>query len=307
MNITNRKNLPEIIVRAVQNDPYDGGDSDYSATTLIRPAYQVNLQSQHKGELVDDVADRLWAMYGSAVHYIIERAADEADLVEERFFAQVNGKKISAQIDHYRDHVITDAKLTGAYKVKKALAGEGLEDWEAQLNIQAYLMTENGYEIEKLCILAMVRDWSKSKANPESYLYEEGYPDQIEVIDIPLWSRDKQLEYIESRIHALAHPEPCTRAERWQDDPKYALVKKGASRALKVESSQAELFNWALQKGHARIEMDADGIPLRIYNSNVEVETREAPPRRCLDYCSVNKFCEWYKSQYASAEEIPFK
>ncbi len=286
IKITNRKNLPQIIVNAVSNDGYSSGGSDYTATTLIKPAYIVNLEKKHKDELQQDVADMLWAMYGTAVHYIIERAATESDLVEERFFAEVADKNISAQIDHYADGIITDAKLTGAYKVKKAMTEDDYEDWEAQLNIQAYLMRQNGYDIKGLQILAMVRDWSRAKHNPKSYNYEHGYPDQIEVINIPLWSEDAQKGYITHRIDLLANPEPCTQAERWQKPTRYAVMKPGGKRAVKLCDSEAE----GLQIG-----MDKN-IP------DFYIEKREQPCVRCESYCLVSSFCDFWQKKQKSEE-----
>lgn len=308
MKVTNRKDLPEIIVNAVKNDPYDSGGADYSATSLIKPAYMVNLEKQHGAEAERDVADMLWALYGTAVHHIIERAATPSDLVEERFFDTVLDKKISAQIDHFKDGVITDFKLTGAYKVKKAMQGEGLEDWENQLNIQAYLMQQNGYRIEKVQIMAMVRDWSRSKWNPSSFEHEEGYPDQIEIIDIDLWPIRKQKEYIEGCLMDLERPQPCTSEERWQQPPKYALKKNGAGRALKVESTMQAIEQYAVDKGHASLarEFGQKDVKLQL-KPGLVIETRESPNRRCLDYCSVNKFCDFYRKTYASKEELPFK
>ncbi len=301
MKITNRKNLPQIIVDAVSNDPYDAGDSDFSATTLIKPSYMVSLEKKH-GINETDVSDMLWAMYGSAVHHIIERAASPADLVEQRFFTKVNGKKISAQIDHFRDGVLTDFKLTGAYKVKKALGGLEVDDWEQQLNIQAYLMWLNGYRVDKIQIMAMVRDWTKSKWLQGSWNYEEGYPDQIELIELPLWSTDRQLTFIEHRLMDIERPLPCTRAERWQDPPKYALMKKGGKRALKVSESKDEIMQYANDKNYTT-DFEGDITLVDGYYT----ETRNSPNRRCEGYCHVTDNCEFYKQTYGEKKELPFK
>jgi hypothetical protein len=99
MKYTNEYNLPEPIVMAVINDPYDSGDSDITATTLIKPPQMVYLEKKHKDAIIVDVSARLWALYGQSVHGIAERAAQGNCLVEERFYATVNGWKISAQID----------------------------------------------------------------------------------------------------------------------------------------------------------------------------------------------------------------
>lgn len=288
--ITNKKGLPQIVVDACNNDQYSAGKSDYSATTLLKPAMQVYLERKHPGEGEIDASDMLFAMYGTAVHKVIELAATEDDLIEERFFGIVNGKIISAQIDHYRDGVVSDWKLTGVYKIKKALEGD-VEEWEQQLNIQAYLMTEAGHEVKELRIGAMARDWSKRDS-----LKEENYPSQIEYIKLKLWTRDEQIEFIEKRIDAMelrdavsGAPEPCTSAERWQNPPSYALMKEGGKRAVRVLYDAQEAEEMLKEKGDGHYMV-----------------TREAPNTRCEGYCQVNKFCKFYQDTYA-IDDNPFK
>lgn len=301
MKYTNRKNLPQIICDAVANDPYHAGDTDFSATTLIKPSYQVFLQAQHKDEITEDVADRLWAMYGNATHTIIERGASDNDMIEKRFYATIMDKKISAQIDHYRNHNITDWKLTAAYKVKKAMWGDH-QDWSEQLNIQAYLMEQNGHPVEKLFIGAMCRDWSKQK-----WMTEEGYPDQIEYIEIPIWSERQQLAFIEQRIQAMLNPEPCTRQERWQDPDTFAVMKHGVTRALKVEKSKDAAFQYCCDKRWIVIDLDDDSRESISLDDDHYIDTREAPNKRCEFYCNVAEFCDYYKAKYMVAEDLPFK
>jgi len=159
-------------------------------------------------------------------------------------------------------------------------------------------MGENGIKVNTLHIGAMCRDWSKQK-----FQSEDGYPDQIEYIEIPLWNIDKQLAFIESRIEDMALCMPCSQAERWQDDTKYAVWKKGGKRALKVEKEHNLAFDYCEDKGW--MIMADDGV-LEIDDDHY-IETRVMPNRRCMHYCSVNKWCEYYNDQYMTAEEIPFK
>ena len=297
-NISNRKDLPEIIVNAVRNDPYDAGKkTDYSATQLIRPSYQVALQQQHQEDIVEDAADMLWAMYGTAVHYIIERGAGPNDLVEERLYGEISGVTISAQLDHYgRDtQRISDWKLTSAYKVKKAIVEQDFDDWEQQLNIQAWLAKINGYEVSELFIGAMIRDW-----RPSDKAKDPKYPDQIEYIQIPMWTFEEQEEFVAQRIAAMLSPQPCSPEERWQGDTKYALIKEGATRALKVSDDHNDLLVWCLEKGH----IDDHG---NWANQKLSIETREGPNRRCEGYCNVAQFCDYYRENYLPSEELPFK
>ena len=320
MQFTNRKNLPEIMVRAVTNDPYDKGESDYSATELIKPAFQRMLQKKHADEIVEDVADRLWSLFGSAHHYILERAADGTDIVEIRVFANVAGMIISCQLDHYRDGVISDWKLTSAYKVKKAITEQDFDDWEQQLNIQACIARANGYAVKALFIGAMVRDWT-----PYAHKTEEGYPDQIEYIEIPMWENERVEQFIIERMEDHADPSPCSQEERWQPDPTFAVMKKGGVRALKVESSIEDAFAWCETKGFVKLieREDADANPndlvpnyfvparaedlLMMVDDEHEIVRREGPNRRCESYCNVTDFCPFYQKTYAKPEDLPFK
>lgn len=75
MQYTNNLNLPKAYVRAVKNDPYDKGDADFSSTGLLVPPQQAKLVREHHEEVVEDVADRVWAMFGSSAHYVLEQSA----------------------------------------------------------------------------------------------------------------------------------------------------------------------------------------------------------------------------------------
>lgn len=70
--LTNKLNLPLAVVQAVTNDPYTRGDSDISVTQLISPPYQRRLRQTV--EPVEDVAERLFSLYGQLAHGLLERA-----------------------------------------------------------------------------------------------------------------------------------------------------------------------------------------------------------------------------------------
>lgn len=74
--MTNKNNLNEAIVRAVQRDWYSGTgeERDYSVTQLLNPVRIVHLMKRHKSEIQEDVSDKLWLLMGSAMHAILERA-----------------------------------------------------------------------------------------------------------------------------------------------------------------------------------------------------------------------------------------
>ena len=64
MRLTNRFRMPKAFVRAVENDSYHKGDKvDFSVTELLSSPHQRNLKRIHKDEIVEDVIDRVWALY----------------------------------------------------------------------------------------------------------------------------------------------------------------------------------------------------------------------------------------------------
>lgn len=187
----------ETLSRALTNDPYDKGDSEFSITELIAPARARVLRHIHRDEIIEDVSDRLWSLYGQVTHGVLERAAGGA-LVEKRFFTVVNGVKISAQIDSLclEDFALRDWKFTSAYGFTK---GKGVKtDWVQQLNGQAFILEQNGYTVHSLAVVALLRDWLKSKAK-----YDKTYP-QSPIVEatIEKWDHEETGRFLADRIYA---------------------------------------------------------------------------------------------------------
>lgn len=281
MNLTNVYELPEALVRAIKNDPYTGG-GDISVTKLIDSPQVRVLRKQYAEAVVEDVSDRIWSLLGQAVHTILERAGDEEHVkVEERLYAEVLGWKVSGQYDRMDLHGTTldDYKVTSTYTV------EGKIEWERQLNCLRWLAVQNGYKVDKLRIIAILKDWKKSKAK-----IDPDYPRvPVAVVNVPVWDLAETFQYIEERvaIHQQADqgtvPE-CTDQERWYSGTKFALMKKGGKRAIKLFERKEDIGEVA------------DGT---------FVEERPGVYRRCVDYCEVAGFCEQYQRSGGSTFTHP--
>jgi hypothetical protein len=266
--ITNKHGLPEALVAAVQNDPYAGG-GDISVTKLIDAPQRRVLWRQHRDEVEEDVSERIWALLGQAVHHILERAGTDT-LVEQRLFADIEGWTLSGQFDrlHLASQTLSDYKVTTTYKAK------GDANWTKQLNILRWLAAKNDIAVEKLEIVAIFRDFRRSEAgrNPE-------YPQQaVKVIDIPVWTLEETEEYIRQRIklHQVAQEGmsvPCTDDDRWYSGNKWALMKPGGKRALRV------------------LDEEPDFVP-----EGTIVQVRPGKYRRCEEYCEVSRWCSQWQS-----------
>ena len=87
MKITNKLNLPPAIYNAVCNDTYDTHENVYSATTLLKDPCEIILINRHAAEIEEDASESLYALLGSALHEVLERAKeDENEIREERLF-----------------------------------------------------------------------------------------------------------------------------------------------------------------------------------------------------------------------------
>jgi len=289
MQITNHANLPEAIVNAVRNDPYDSGACDISVTKLIGPPQIRVLEREHADEITEDASDRIWSLIGQIGHKILERAAVH-DIAERRLFAEIAGWRISGQFDNLvllPDGTLQDYKFTSVWAVADGIKPE----WEAQLNILRWLATQNGYPpIRRLQSVAILRDWSKGKAkqgNPYP-------PHQVKVLPVPLWTLEETRAYIIARIqlHKLAderaaHGDPlprCTDAERWAKPTTYAVRKPGRKSAVKLYDNEDDALTHSAE------------IP------SGYVEHRPGESIRCADYCAVADYCAQRSAEIASRE-----
>jgi hypothetical protein len=236
------------------------------------------------------VSDRILILLGTSVHNILERAnMDNTDvLTEQRMFAQIDGYKISGQTDSIsiEDKIVKDYKVTSVWSVLSALK-EGKPEWEQQLNIYAYLYRLNHKtDVSALNIIAIMRDWSKN-----GRLRNKDYPKcAVEVIQIPLWTEEEQLDFIKERIkiHKTADlifdldgttPE-CTEKERWAKPDTYAVMKKGRKSALRLlpteEKAKQFMKDYKVSK-------------------DLSIDFRKGVSTRCEGYCEVSQFCKQYK------------
>lgn len=282
MRVTNNSNLPEAVFRFLAEDRYDPGSSEYSVTTLLNPPQLVQLQRRYWDELEEDAIDRVWSVFGTAVHNLFEDHTKDG-VAEERLYAEIDGVRVGGQMDHVKDGVITDYKVTSVYKVMK---GEPPREWVEQQNIYAYLQHVNGREIKKLQICAILRDWSRSKAK-----FDRTYPQApLLIIDLPLWGLEFTEDFLRERVRTHTTAETltdeelsyngCSDEEVWAQPTKYAVMERGKKRAFRVFDSPDEC-EALIVDNHA--------------SKNYYMEVRPGKRTRCEDFCSVKNYCQQYR------------
>ena len=275
--LTNKLGLPEPLVEAIRNDGYSRGDADYSITQLIDSPRRVQLTRRHEPD--EDAADRIWSLIGQVAHTLLERA-NATGIAEERLFAEVGGVRISGQVDHICliSDTMSDYKVTSAWSV---LQDQVKPEWEAQLNAYRWLAAQNSYTINKLQIVAILRDWSKHRAKEQS-----SYPQHaVAIVDVPVWPIEYTADWVRSRI--MLHQQAanladedlplCTDAEKWRRPDQFAVMKGTNKRATKLHDDLAEAEADAAERG-----------------PEYHVAVRPGECVRCASYCAVSGVCnDW--------------
>lgn len=324
MIITNKLDLPEVLVRALQRDPYSRGKSRYSVTQLIDAVRPRVLKERHSAEIARDISDSVWMLLGKGVHHILEHGAaadgDTDHTIEERIFVTLRNVLLSGAMDVQRhpggSAEIIDWKVTSVMRVTSEF---GIKKWEEQLNlyrifrviakdhiaqghVPEHPMTRTPHdqaeqtypgEVDKLTIVAFLRDWSKSRARQKP----EEYP-QAPVIRIPLkvWTIAEAHGYLHDRLKAhldgdmlaaIDDVPPCSDEDRWKRIGGYEVVQ------IKKDGGEwiRNVFDGEDAEKKANAAM-AENIKAMKFQAKTWVRPRKALPIRCMDWCEAAPFCD---------------
>ncbi len=284
MKITNKANLPKPIYDVLTSKFYDGDwdNNTYSATELLNDPKYIFLMRRHRKEITIDASDLFYQTWGNLMHEWLERVNEGEGFKEERLSADINGISVKGKPDFYSvedgEKIIYDFKLTSVWSY---IYKSSFEKWAQQLNIYKYLFHKSGFETDNLKVIAMFRDWSKTK-----YETERDYPKQCEIIDMPAWSISDTEGFLISRTEEMkkyrdteddAIPE-CIRENRWQTDDTYAVKKKNRKKALRVFDTRQDAEEYAMTHKDTN----------KLY-----IEDRIGECKRCTQYCDIKEFCSF--------------
>lgn len=282
MKITNKCNLPETIVNALRKPTYTKGGAHMSATELLSPPRMVQLRIANADAIEMDAADMVWALFGTAIHGVLEHGQGDDHIVEQRLNTVIDGWEISGAIDlqtvKESSIGISDYKTTGVWAVMNEK-----KEWEYQLNIYAWLVERvKQSPVDSLEIVAIIRDWKRRDAETK-----KDYPDApIKTIPITLWPYEEREKFVQQRIHLHADAmfqyqtggdlPLCTPNDMWEKSSVWAVKKPGAARAKSLHYTEADAIKAA--------------------GDDLEIEFRPGERTRCANYCTVRDFCDQWKA-----------
>ena len=287
MKITNRLSLPYGLVKAVNTERHNA-ENCISATTLLQGIKHIVLTERHWDELEDDVSDRIWAIWGQAVHSLLEHEGKH-DFTELEMSHKVGGITVTGRIDNYdmQSGIVHDYKTASVWKaIYKDFA-----EWETQGMIYAWLLKKNGLEVKKCRFIALLKDHSKTDAlrnrqYPSQPVYVHEFPVTLAgLMKIDGFIKNRLREY--ERCRELKDDEipPCTPIERWDKQTTYAVMKPGRKSAVKLFDTVQEANARATELGSAYF-----------------VENRRGESTKCRHYCLCCRFCDYYQAMTQEVE-----
>ena len=299
MTVTNIFNLPTALVEAVTTERHNN-DGEYSATTLLKGACETILTKRHWDEILVDVSESIWQVFGTAVHSIMEAQKDNT-FKEEFFSVDVSNSKVTGRVDSYdlENEVLVDWKTASVWKVIK----QDFTDWKRQGLIYAWLMKKCGLTVKKCRFVALLKDQTMGEAKkrlrsnpnislsiftPERPIDCEYPPFPIAVYEFDVTDNDlTDIEaFIEARVKALEFADtlkdeeltPCSTEERWCTPEKWAHMKEGRKSAIKLYDTEEEA---------AKVELKKDEY----------IEHRPGENKKCDNYCNCKEWCPLFRKE----------
>lgn len=278
MRVTNKLGLPQPLVDAVTRE-HRRVPRRYSVTELQKGVREAILARRHDGEIECDVSEMVWAIFGTAVHSVLENAREsETQLKESKLVQEMpNGYELSGIFDLYDDSTgtVTDYKTASVWKVKFG----DYSDWREQTLMYCWMLRRLGFDAKRGEVVAMLKDHSKTKAkvgdHPPLPVFTVGWDfDEKDIDDIGMW--------LEDRFNLIAACEElpdeklpmCSDEERWHRPGKFAVMKPGRKSALKLFDDEDAAWFYAEEKG-----------------GGCWVQHRPGEDRKCMEYCAAAPFC----------------
>ncbi len=279
MKFTNVNNLPAPFVNLVINSyarkpSYDS----FGVTELIDAPLIKRLKIDRWDDITVDVSDYVWMVIGNAAHYILEKGATNLD-AEKYTKVHIDGINVAWKPDLVHDGRITDYKVTSVWSF---MLGEK-EEWVNQLNCYAALERKfKNNPIRSLVIECILRDWRRG----EIFKYDTYPKIPWHTIELNVKDTSDALDYLYSRIHLhrdcvgkqFEELPICTEKEMWEKPPKFAVLKDGANRAMRVFDNGPDAEKFLLDK-----KLD----------SRYNIVRRPGERVKCQYFCVVRSVCPY--------------
>jgi hypothetical protein len=278
MIYTNKLNLPKQFIPE-ESDRVPVKDV-YSVTELLNSTREILLTREHYKDITIDISDTIIALFGTAVHNLMEQKKPdncEAEFKIEYDFKYKNKTiKVKGRCDlvNFLELIIEDYKTCSTSKIIK----EDFDDWKKQGLLYALIIYFSlNIKIKKLKFYALMKDWSKIKsATNSSYPSSPIYVWEYDIEDSDLMYINEWLYRKFEELETPGCPE-CTDEERWYTGTKYAVYKSKSDKKATIICDTEE-------EAHGYITNKCGGAG--------RIDVRKGENLKCKYYCGCRKFCK---------------
>lgn len=327
MIVTNKQNIPKGLVAALT--PYQRKivPGRYSVTEVVNAPLVAVLRRRHGDEITVDVSERIWAMFGTAVHMAIEKSQEDEQkpggirrivpgrrriarkkksrsrfkrlksgtlteqYVETKLKGVIQNVDVEYTVRGVFDEYDFEDKTLRDYKttsVNSVIFG-GRDEWTAQLNMYAFMARMQGLEVNHLENVLILRDWMQTKARTQS-----DYPQsQIFVMKQPVWTDAACGMYLSDRVWNLIHMEDVPDALQTPCNAVDRWARPDTYAVMKNKNKRAT----RVLSSKAEAEAYATGLAAKTTKDKYYIIKRPGRDVRCEDYCEVNPFCPYWQKR----------
>lgn len=340
MPVTNKLGLPEPFVQAATKD-YTYKPKRYSVTTLLNSEREIMLKRRHNDELTIDVSDMIWAIFGTAVHGVLENSNKAEHLLTEQYLSipiTLNDGDIytlSGVCDLFntKEGEVIDYKVTSTFKALK----KDYEDYRMQGLMYCYMIrkqyhgelklrkiTQNNFE--KLSVEGLVNNTTVycivDDEKDEDLIIPENYNPTKATFYMILrdWQKSKakfDRDYPQSQVIPVTFnftDKDFEWIEQWIKD-KFEAIKAAEQLPDNELPLCSEKDRWKTEDVWA-VKKRGRKSALRLLNSEQEaldykakhggdfIEFRQGSDRKCADgYCGACQFCQYWIKNYKDKGE----
>jgi hypothetical protein len=272
MKITNKLNLPQAIVEVAMknNEDYVFNPNSFGVTTLLKPIREIILSRKYRDNIEQDVSEMINLLFGSAFHKMFEELQEKDVLKEQKVSYEVlDNMFLSGIYDRYNTKTFTieDYKTSSVNK-------NDFSDYKMQGLMYAYLLRKNGLYVENIKFYVFYKDYKQYMKDKLPIEVLEWQVHSSELQDIERIIKEK-FKALKDNHNVDDDKLPmCSDKERWYSGEKYAIMKHGSSKAIKVFDNEQEAKD---------------------YGIGDYIEKRSGINLKCEKYCSARKFCPFGK------------
>lgn len=271
------QSFPSPFVRVLTQEYYDAGHSDYTITQILGPPRRTGLKSEGHQEIVRSVYAGMVAMWGTAMHWILEQGSrkEEGEHTEVRNFHTMTIDGDDVVVSGCMD--LWEKKIAWDYKFIKGFQEKMKPEHYDQIQLNAWLAIKNGWEVENVGICYTDKTWSPGQAD-----VNPAYPQMPCQVYIHPYDAEYAERLIIERVtdHHRARkgsPRDCRPTEQWAEPDVWALKNPGAGKARKKCYSLTEAYE-EMKKGEI-------------------IEKRPGLKKYCTSWCGLKYCCPQYERE----------